>query len=68
MVKAGGDGLDSNGNAAMSGGTVIVSSTGQGDGALDYDGSFTLSGGTLLAASSVKCLKLPARPASIPFP
>lgn len=52
VVKAGGDGLDSNGNAAMSGGTVIVSSTGQGDGALDYDGSFTLSGGTLLAASS----------------
>ena len=52
VVKAGGDGLDSNGNAAMSGGTVIVSSTGRGDGALDYDGSFTLSGGTLLAAGS----------------
>lgn len=52
VVRADGDGLDSNGNAAMSGGTVIVSSTGQGDGALDYDGSFTLSGGTLLAASS----------------
>ena len=52
VVKAGGDGLDSNGNAVMSGGTVIVSSTGRGDGALDYDGSFTLSGGTLLAAGS----------------
>lgn len=52
VVKAGGDGLDSNGNAMMSGGTVLVSSTGQGDGALDYDGSFTLSGGTLLAAGS----------------
>lgn len=52
VVKAGGDGLDSNGNAVMSGGTVLVSSTGQGDGALDYDGSFTLSGGTLLAAGS----------------
>lgn len=52
VVRAGGDGLDSNGNAVMSGGTVIVSSTGQGDGALDYDGSFTLSGGTLLAAGS----------------
>ena len=49
VVKAGGDGLDSNGNTVMSGGTVIVSSTGQGDGALDYDGTFTLSGGTLLA-------------------
>ena len=52
VVRAGGDGLDSNGNAIMSGGTVIVSSTGQGDGALDYDGSFTLSGGILLAADS----------------
>lgn len=52
VVTAGGDGLDSNGNAVMSGGTVIVSSTGQGDGALDYDGSFTLSGGTLLAVGS----------------
>lgn len=52
VVQAGGDGLDSNGNAIMSGGTVIVSSTGQGDGALDYDGSFTLSGGILLAADS----------------
>lgn len=49
VVNAGGDGLDSNGNTAMSGGTVIVSSTGQGDGALDYDGSFTLSGGTFLS-------------------
>lgn len=52
VVQAGGDGLDSNGNAIMSGGTVIVSSTGQGDGALDYDGSFILSGGILLAADS----------------
>lgn len=52
VVKAGGDGLDSNGSASLSGGTVIVSSTGSGDGALDYDGSFTLSGGTLLAVGS----------------
>lgn len=49
VIEAGGDGLDSNGNTTMSGGTVIVSSTGRGDGALDYDGTFTLSGGTLLA-------------------
>lgn len=49
VIEAGGDGLDSNGNTAMSGGTVIVSSTGRGDGALDYEGSFTLTGGTLLA-------------------
>lgn len=48
-VVAGGDGLDSNGSAVMSGGTVIVSSTGRGDGALDYESSFELTGGTLLA-------------------
>ncbi len=60
VVKAGGDGLDSNGTAAMSGGTVIVSSTGQGDGALDYDGSFILSGGTLLAASSGNMSQAPS--------
>lgn len=60
VVRAGGDGLDSNGNAAMSGGTVIVSSTGQGDGALDYDGSFTLSGGTLLAAGSGNMAQAPS--------
>ena len=60
VVKADGDGLDSNGTAAMSGGTVIVSSTGQGDGALDYDGSFILSGGTLLAASSGNMSQAPS--------
>ena len=60
VVRAGGDGLDSNGNAAMSGGTVIVSSTGQGDGALDYDGSLTLSGGTLLAAGSGNMAQAPS--------
>ena len=49
VVHAGGDGLDSNGSMTMTGGTVIVTSTGRGDGALDYDRSFTLSGGTLLA-------------------
>lgn len=48
-VEAGGDGLDSNGGTTMSGGTVIVSSTGRGDGALDYESSFELTGGTLLA-------------------
>ncbi|MDE7218231.1 MAG: carbohydrate-binding domain-containing protein [Oscillospiraceae bacterium] len=60
VVQAGGDGLDSNGNAVISGGTVIVSSTGQADGALDYDGSFTLSGGTLLAASSGNMAQFPS--------
>lgn len=60
VVKAGGDGLDSNGNAAMSGGTVLVFSTGRGDGALDYDGSFTLTGGVLLAASGGNMSQAPS--------
>lgn len=48
-VTAGGDGLDSNGSLTISGGTVIVSSTGGADSALDCDGSYTISGGTVLA-------------------
>lgn len=60
VVSAGGDGLDSNGSMAMSGGTAIVSSTGQGDGALDYDGSFTLSGGSLVAVGSKNMAQAPS--------
>lgn len=51
-LEAGGDGLDSNGTIDMTGGTIIVSSTGMDDGAIDYERSFTLSGGTLLAMDS----------------
>lgn len=52
-VNADGDGLDSNGNIRMTGGTVVVyGPTNGGNGTLDYDGSFTLEGGTLVAAGS----------------
>lgn len=52
-VNAEGDGLDSNGNVIMSGGTVLVDGpTGNGNGALDYNGSFNYSGGLLIAAGS----------------
>lgn len=61
VVDAGGDGLDSNGSASISGGTVVVSSTGQGDGALDYDGSFSVTGGTLLAAGSGGMAQAPSQ-------
>lgn len=60
VVAAGGDGLDSNGTMTMSGGTVIVSSTGQGDGALDYESSFVLSGGILLAAGMSNMAQAPS--------
>lgn len=61
VVNAGGDGLDSNGSASISGGTVAVFSTGQGDGALDYDGSFSVTGGTLLAAGSGGMAQAPSQ-------
>lgn len=53
VVDAQGDGVDSNGNITMSGGTLIVNgTTSGGDGALDYDGTFDLTGGTLVAVGS----------------
>lgn len=53
VIDADGDGLDSNGTAEITGGTVVVHGpTGNGNGALDVDGSFTVSGGVLLAAGS----------------
>lgn len=53
-VDASGDGLDSNGNINMSGGTVLVNGPNNGaDGALDYDGTFQMTGGTLAAAGAV---------------
>ena len=51
QVLAGGDGRDSNGSIEMTGGTVVVRSTGGGDGALDYESSFTLDGGILFASA-----------------
>lgn len=52
-VNASGDGLDSNGNIYMSGGTVNVDGpTNDGNGALDYDGEFVITGGTLICVGS----------------
>lgn len=46
----GGDGIDSNGDITISGGTVIVfGSEGGADSALDYDGEASITGGTLAA-------------------
>lgn len=53
LVDAGGDGLDSNGNLYIDGGTVLVNGPeNNGNGALDYDGSCVVSGGVLAAAGS----------------
>lgn len=53
-IDAAGDGIDSNGDLLISGGTVYVDGpTSGGDGALDYDGSGEVSGGTVVAVGSV---------------
>jgi hypothetical protein len=53
VIDAEGDGLDSNGYATMTGGTVVVNGpTGDGNGAIDVNGTFDVSGGTLVAAGS----------------
>lgn len=52
-VNASGDGIDSNGNLYITGGTVYVAGpTSNGDGAFDYDGEASITGGTLIAAGS----------------
>ena len=50
-VNASGDGLDSNGNINISGGSVTVDGpTNSGNGALDSNGEINITGGTLIAA------------------
>ncbi|MDQ0850053.1 hypothetical protein QFZ65_001991 [Arthrobacter sp. B3I9] len=52
-INSQGDGLDSNGNATISGGTVVVNGpSGAGNGALDVNGELAVSGGTVAAAGS----------------
>lgn len=53
VLDASGDGIDSNNNVTMSGGTLIVYGPVSGaNGPLDYDRSFDFSGGTLLAVGA----------------
>ncbi|MCD4852513.1 carbohydrate-binding domain-containing protein [Arthrobacter sp. AK01] len=52
-INSEGDGLDSNGSATISGGTVVVNGpTNDGNGALDVNGELVVSGGTVAAAGS----------------
>lgn len=60
VINSEGDGLDSNGTATITGGTVVVNGPqGNGNGALDVNGSFTISGGVLLAAGSAGMVVAP---------
>ncbi|MGW2048760.1 carbohydrate-binding domain-containing protein [Streptomyces sp. NPDC001858] len=60
LVDSEGDGLDSNGTAEITGGTVVVNGPQRGgNGALDVNGDFRVSGGTLLAAGSASMVVAP---------
>lgn len=60
-VNAEGDGLDSNGNLTINGGTVVVfGPTSGGNGVLDYGGTFALNGGSLFAAGSSQMAQTPS--------
>ena len=53
-VNAGGDGIDSNGSAVMTGGTLYVDGpTSSGDEAIDTERGFSINGGILVATSAV---------------
>lgn len=61
-VNASGDGLDTNGNLYLEGGTVLVNGpTSGGDSALDYDGTCEITGGVLAAAGSPAMLQVPGQ-------
>jgi len=50
FVESASDGLDSNGNIEMSGGTVVVNGPNSGQEVpIDYNGAFKMAGGTLVA-------------------
>jgi len=59
-VTGGGDGIDSNGDITMDGGTFIVFGLSEGgDGTLDFEDSFSLTGGTLIAVGASDMAQTP---------
>jgi len=64
-MNASGDGLDSNGNINMKGGTVIVNGpTNSGNGSLDFGGTFSYNGGSLIVSGSSGMLQTPTASSS----
>ncbi len=66
-ISAGGDGLDSNRDVQLYGGTIEIYSSGNADSALDYDGSCTYQGGTLLAVGMSGMAQAPSSGVSVSF-
>ena len=60
LIKAQGDGLDSNGSLTITGGTVIVfGPTGNDNGSLDADKGILVNGGNVLAVGSLGMVETP---------
>lgn len=61
FMNVSGDGLDSNGDINMSGGTVIINGpTSSSNGAVDYEGTFNISGGILFAVGASGMAQAPS--------
>ena len=59
-VNADGDGIDSNGSMAFSGGTILVDGpTNDGNAAVDGNGTIKFDGGLIVAAGSSGMVELP---------
>lgn len=59
-INANGDGIDSNGNLTITGGTLIIDGPeGNGDGPLDSQGTMSITGGEIILVSSAGMVQLP---------
>lgn len=59
-VTAQGDGIDSNADIEISGGTIIVNgTTNGGNGIIDHDGNCTITGGLLIGSGTYDMLEMP---------
>lgn len=59
-IQAGGDGVDSNGDFYLEGGTLYVESNGRGDGILDYNGTGSITGGIFAGAGTAGMFQYPS--------
>lgn len=68
VLYSDGDGIDSNGDVKMSGGSIVVfGSENGGNSALDFDGEFEMTGGTLLATGRAGMAQAPTQGTYVSF-